>query len=271
MNTFTKHAIAIAAAAFATQAAAQVTLYEREGYEGRSATTQTYRDGSVSASSLIIRDSNMWEACDGPGFQGFCTRLLPGQYPSISSMGHRNRIASIRMINDAGPDSRSEPRADYRDRDDRRADYRDDRREERRDFRRRGGERLYDVPVANVRAVVGAAEQRCWVEREQVRSGPSVGGAVAGALIGGIIGHQVGSGDNRDVARIGGAVAGGAIGANVGRDRGYQDVQRCATVSNQAPAYWDVTYFFRGQEHRIQMSAPPGSTIQVNESGEPRA
>jgi len=265
MNTFTKHAIAIAAAAFATQAAAQVTLYDREGYEGRSVTTSTYRAESINASSLIVRDQNMWEACDGPGFQGFCTRLLPGQYPSISSMGHRNRIASIRMINEAGPDSRFEPRAEYRD--ERRADYRD----ERRDFSRRGGERLYDVPVANVRAIVGAAEQRCWVEREQVRSGPSVGGGIAGALIGGIIGHQIVSGRNQDIATVGGAVAGGAIGANAGRERGYQDVQRCTTASNQAPAYWDVTYFFRGQEHRIQMSAPPGATIQVNESGEPRA
>ena len=262
MKIFTKHAIAIAAAAFATQAAAQVTLYDREGYEGRSVTTSTYRADSVNASSLIVRDSNMWEACDGPGFQGYCTRLLPGQYPSISSMGHRNHIASIRMVDEAGPDTRPGPRADYRD----------ERREEHRDFHRRGGERLYDVPVASVRAVVGAAEQRCWVEREQVSSGrPSVGGAIAGALIGGILGHQVGSGDGRDVTRIGGAVAGGAIGANVARDRSYQDVQRCTTVSNQAPAYWDVTYYFRGQEHRIQMSSPPGATIQVNESGEPRA
>jgi uncharacterized protein YcfJ len=262
MKTFTKHAIAIAAAAFATQAAAQVTLFDREGYEGRSFTTTTYGQESANAASLIVRDSNMWEACDS---QGFCTRLLPGQYPSISSMGHRNRIATIRMVNEAGPDNRPGPRADYRD--DRRADYR----EERRDFRRRGSERLYDVPVANVRAIVGAAEQRCWVEREQVSSRPSVGGAVAGAVIGGILGHQIGSGGGRDVATVGGAVVGGAIGANAGRDRGYQDVQRCATVSGQAPSYWEVTYFFRGQEHRIQMSAPPGATIQVNESGEPRA
>ena len=207
----------------------------------------------------------MWEVCDGPGFQGFCTRLLPGQYPSIASMGHRNRIASIRMINEAGPDARSDRWED------RRAE-REERREERRDFSRRGLERLYDVPVANVRAVVGAAEQRCWVEREQVSGRPSLGGGIAGALIGGILGHQIGSGGGRDVARIGGAVAGGAIGANVGRDRAeFQDVQRCTTVSGQAPAYWDVTYFFRGQEHRIQMSSPPGATIQVTESGEPRA
>ena len=268
MKTITKHAIALAAAAFATQAAAQVTLYDREGYEGRSVTSSTHRVDSANAASLIVRDSNMWEACDGPGFQGFCTRLLPGQYPSIASMGHRNRIASIRMVNEAGADARP----DFRD--ERRADLRDERREERRDFRRRGEERLYDVPVANVRAVHGAAEQRCWVEREQVSSSgrPSVGGGIAGAIIGGILGHQIGNGRGQDIATVGGAVAGGAIGANVGRDRAeYQDVQRCTTVSGQAPAYWDVTYFFRGQEHRIQMSTPPGPTIQVNESGEPRA
>jgi uncharacterized protein YcfJ len=265
MKTFTRHAIALAAAAFATQAAAQVTLFDREGYEGRSVTTSTYRHESTNAASLIVRDNNMWEACDS---QGFCTRLLPGQYPSIASMGHRNRIASIRMVNEAGPDNRPGPSADYRD--DRRADYREDRR----DFRRRGDERLYDAQVTTVRAVVGSAEQRCWVEREQVSSSgrPSVGGAVAGAVIGGILGHQIGSGGGRDVATVGGAVVGGAIGANVGRDRAeYQDVQRCRTVSGQAPSYWDVTYRFRGQEHRVQMSSPPGATIQVNESGEPRA
>jgi uncharacterized protein YcfJ len=268
MKTFTKHAIALAVAAFATQAAAQVTLYDREGFDGRSVTTSTYRVDTVNAASLVIRDNNMWEACDGPGFQGFCSRLLPGQYASLASMGHRNRIASIRMINEAGEQPRVESRPDYRD--DRR-----DFRAERRDFRRRSGERVYDVQVSSVRAVVGAAEQRCWVEREQVSSysRPSVGGAIAGAVIGGILGHQIGSGRGQDVATVGGAVAGGAIGANVGRNRGgeFQDVQRCTNVSNQAPAYWDVTYFFRGQEHRIQMSSPPGQTIQVNESGEPRA
>jgi hypothetical protein len=32
-----------------------------------------------------------------------------------------------------------------------------------------------------------------------------------------------------------------------------------------------VTYTFRGQVHHVQMSAPPGPTIMVNEgSGEPR-
>jgi uncharacterized protein YcfJ len=34
--------------------------------------------------------------------------------------------------------------------------------------------------------------------------------------------------------------------------------------------YWDVTYEFRGDEHRVQLSAPPGRTVTVNAQGEPR-
>jgi hypothetical protein len=42
-------------------------------------------------------------------------------------------------------------------------------------------------------------------------------------------------------------------------------------VPSQArPDHWDVIYSFRGQEHRIQVTAPPGQTITVNERGEPR-
>src|SRR6185436_7585944 len=264
MKTFTKHAIALAAAAFATQAAAQVTVYDREQFDGRSFTSSTRID-STSAASVAILDNNMWEACDRPGFGGFCIRLLPGCYPTIQSMGHRNPVASLRVV-DERADNRPIPLTDRRPDPRVSADLRADGR----DYRRRRDERVYEVPVANVRAIVGAAEQRCWVEREQVSSGPNVGGAVAGAVIGGILGHQIGHGGGRDAATVGGAVVGGAIGANAGRERGYQDVQRCATVSGQAPEYWEVTYYFRGYEHRIQMSAPPGPTITVNESGEPR-
>jgi hypothetical protein len=31
-----------------------------------------------------------------------------------------------------------------------------------------------------------------------------------------------------------------------------------------------VTYNFRGYEHRVQTTTPPGPTILVNENGEPR-
>jgi uncharacterized protein YcfJ len=145
-------------------------------------------------------------------------------------------------------------------------------------YNRRDNERLYEANVTSVRAVVGPPEQRCWVEREQVvqdRGGSNVPGAVAGAVIGGILGHQIGHGGGRDVATVGGAVVGAAVGSNVGRDGGQQvytqDVQHCASSPSQArPEYWDVTYNFRGLEHRMQVTTPPGATITVNERGEPR-
>ncbi len=86
-----------------------------------------------------------------------------------------------------------------------------------------------------------------------------------------MLGHQVGGGSGKDIATAGGAVAGAAIGANVGNDNyGSRDVRHCEDVASTTPEYWDVTYNFHGSEHRVQMSAPPGPTITVNEDGEPR-
>ncbi len=127
-----------------------------------------------------------------------------------------------------------------------------------------------------MRAVLTAEEKRCWVEREQVqdKSRYNVPGAIVGAVVGGVLGHQIGRGTGRDVATIGGAAAGGAVGANVGSRSEQvvsQDVQRCENVPGTARTdYWDVTYHFRGQEHHAQLTSPPGSTILVNEYGEPR-
>lgn len=147
-----------------------------------------------------------------------------------------------------------------------------------RDYRRRDRERLFDVPVTSVRAVMGERGQRCWVERENVpqsRGPANVPGAIVGGLIGGILGHQIGGGSGRDIATAGGVVAGAVVGSNVGRGGAWggqtQDVQRCAAdTSRDTPDYWDVTYSFRGIEHRVQMTDPPGRTITVNEQGEPR-
>jgi uncharacterized protein YcfJ len=254
MNTVMKSAMAVAVMAFASQAAAQITIFEREGFQGRGFTTQeqisTLTDyGFEDRAASVVVNSRGWEVCEGRGFAGPCIFLRPGQYPSLASMGLNNRISSVRMVDEAH--YAPPPRATY-------------------DYRRRDRERLYEANVTSVRAIVGAADQRCWIEREHVRSGPNVGGALAGAVIGGILGHQVGRGDSRDVARIGGAVAGGAIGANVGRGGGYQDVQRCTTIQSQAPSYWDVTYHFRGREYHVQMTNPPGPTVLVNNQGEPR-
>ena len=146
------------------------------------------------------------------------------------------------------------------------------------DYRRRANEPLYEAPVTSVRAVVGPPQQRCWVERQVVDTGSpgiNVPGAVVGGVVGGILGHQIGSGRGRDLATGIGAAGGAVLGANVGRDSAgtvyTQDVQRCVNVSTGAAVdYWDVTYDFRGYEHHVQTTNPPGRTILVNAEGEPR-
>lgn len=144
------------------------------------------------------------------------------------------------------------------------------------DYRRRHGETLYEAPVISVRAVVGPPQQRCWVERQVMDTGSggiNVPGAVVGGVVGGILGHQIGSGRGQDVATGIGAVAGAAVGANVGAPGSVytQDVQRCESIDAAEPLdYWDVSYSFRGYEHHMQTTSPPGRTILVNAEGEPR-
>jgi len=134
---------------------------------------------------------------------------------------------------------------------------------------------LFQANVVAVRAVMGPPEQRCWIEQQQVvaNNQPNVAGAIIGGVLGGVLGHQIGSGRGNDVATAVGAVGGAAVGANVNRgSQTYtQNVQRCAAVPGSGqPAYWDVTYVFRGQTHRAQLAFAPGATITVNGRGEPR-
>lgn len=268
MNAISRGALALATAAIATQATAQVTFYEREGFAGRSFTTQRQvgnfeRYGFNDRASSVVVLGNRWEVCEDVRFSGRCVVLRRGRYPSLAAMGLDDRVSSVRVVDrNARIDENRyapAPAAVY-------------------DARRRDNERLYEARVTSVHAVVGRPEQRCWVEQQPVaqeRSGANVPAAIAGALIGGILGHQVGGGRGKDIATAGGAVAGAAVGANIGRDGGQpaatQDVQRCASAPSQArPDYWDVTYEFRGLEHRVQMTRPPGPTVTVNGQGEPR-
>ena len=268
MNTVLRTALAVAGLAIATQAAANVTFYEHEGFQGRSFSTQKQignfeKAGFNDRASSVVVLNERWEVCQDARFSGQCIVLRPGRYPSLGAMGLNDRVSSVRMV---GGNVRVEdgryapaPMPVY-------------------DNRRRNGERTYQADVTSVRAVMGQTEQRCWVEREQVsqgQSGGNVPGAVLGGIIGGVLGHQVGGGTGQQVATAGGAVAGAALGYNVGRsDGGHQvatrDVRRCENAPNQTPAYWDVTYNFRGQEHHMQMASAPGRTVSVNGKGEPR-
>ncbi len=273
MRTTMKTLVAAVGLATAAAASAQVTFFANEGMRGPAFTADRQvwnfeRWGFNDRASSAVVDSGNWQVCEDAGFNGRCVILQPGQYPELKSMGMDNRISSVRPVDaqvgyydDRRYAVAAPPAPDY------------DR------WRRHGDERLFEVPVRDVRAVVGPPEQRCWVERQQVvqnsGGGPNVPGAVIGGVLGGILGHQIGEGRGRDVATVGGAVAGAAIGGNVPGGGApvvsTQDVQRCADVpSSSAVDYYDVTYAFNGIEHHVQMTAPPGRTILVNRDGEPR-
>ena len=237
MKSLLKIALVMAGAAIATQAVADVTFYERENYQGRSFTAKKQVNNFKSAgfndrASSIVVLRDRWEVCEDVKFGGQCKVLRPGRYASLTAMGLNNRISSVRMIAKKVRIDNSRYAPETT------AAY---------DSRRRENERVYQAQVTSVRAVVGPPEQRCWIEREQVvqnQGNDNIGGAIAS-----IFGYQTGSGQPV-----------------------YKDVQRCASVPNQGrPDHWDVTYTFRGQEHRMQMTAPPGPTVTVNGKGEPRA
>jgi len=248
----------------AGQAAAQIIFYEHEGMRGRvfraNGPITSFADyGFNDKASSAVVERGQWEVCVDAFFRGQCVVLRPGQYPSLGAFGMNDRISSVRPVVGTphyayAPPPPAAPYYPYYP---------------------RHGETLFTADVVAVRAVMGPPEQRCWIEQQQVvaPNQPNVPGAIIGGVLGGVLGHQIGSGRGNDVATAVGAVGGAAIGANV--DRGTQtytqNVQRCTTVPGSGqPAYWDVTYVFRGVTHRAQLSFMPGATITVNYQGEPR-
>jgi len=261
MSIKLKAALGAAALLLASQAMSQITFYEREGFRGRAVTTdrpvRNIEHLGINDADSVIVDRGRWEVCELPRFEGRCALLRRGHYdsPQLGFDIASARPADSRRRFEVEAEVSQAPVYEYR---------------------RRPQERVHEVPVTWSRAVMGAPNQRCWVERQSVPMGASananVGGAVAGAVIGGILGHQIGGGSGRDAATAAGVVAGAAIGANSGGRPAYatQDVQRCETAVSGPPAYWEVAYNFRGVEHRVQTSSPPGATLLVNERGEPR-
>jgi uncharacterized protein YcfJ len=263
-----KPLLGLAFVAFAAHATAQVTFYEDAGFRGRTfqtnrAVENMSRFGFNDRASSVVVEGGRWEVCEDVRFGGRCVMLRRGSYDSLSGLGLQDRISSVRPVDNRrqiaeAPEPLPAPTYDYR---------------------RRPNERVSEVPVTSVRAVLGPPEQRCWIERQaapgQTESrGYNVPGAVIGGVLGGILGHQIGGGTGNTVATIGGVAGGAAIGANVNRPDAVTDtrnVRRCDnTAQNAAPQYYDVTYNFRGVEHRVQMAQPPGRTLTVNANGEPR-
>lgn len=267
MHNFTRSILIAGLALSATAASAQITFYGQEGFRGKAFTTdrkianlERYGFNDSASSAVVTR--GRWEVCTDEQFGGECRLLQPGSYDSLRGMGLGNRVSSVRPAGNtrqvaAAPPPLPAPNYEYR---------------------ARPNERLYEAQVTSAHAVFGPEEQRCWVEREQVQAPQNninVPGAIIGGILGGVLGHQIGGGRGQDVATGVGAVGGAVVGANVGTSSGAttygQNVQKCAAVPGSAtPAYWDVSYVFNGQPHRVQLANSPGPTITVNRKGEPR-
>jgi uncharacterized protein YcfJ len=269
MNAHIKSAVAMTLLAAAGMASAQITFYEDEAFRGRAyATSQDVNDfnrdktGFNDRASSVIIDKGRWELCQDARFGGQCRVLRRGNYESLASLGLGDSVSSVRKVTNnrnyqnEAPEGNAEPYA----------------------YRQRANERTYQANVTSARAVVGSPTERCWIERQQAAQPTTnvngIGGALLGGLLGGVLGHQVGGGSGQKIATVGGAVAGAAVGYNVAGRNGAQpvetDVRRCENVASTTPEYWDVTYEFRGVNHRMQMTAQPGNTVAVNAKGEPR-
>jgi uncharacterized protein YcfJ len=104
MKTLLKNALAVTALVISAQAAADVTFYEREGFQGRSFSTQRRvndleRTGFNDRASSAVVVGDRWEVCDDARFRGRCIVLRPGRYESLAAMGLNDRISSVRDVN----------------------------------------------------------------------------------------------------------------------------------------------------------------------------
>ena len=125
MNSKLRFALGTAGLVLASQAFAQVTFYEGEGFRGRAFTTAKpvgdfSRTGFNDRASSVIVEHGRWEACEDARFGGRCVVLRPGSYESLEGMGLENRVSSVRPVNARGhhaneaPAPLAAPTYDYR-------------------------------------------------------------------------------------------------------------------------------------------------------------
>ena len=107
MNRTLRNLLLVAGLVAAGQAAADITLYERDGFHGRAFTTDRTvwnfdRAGFNDRASSVVIEGGSWEACSDARFEGRCVVLRPGRYPSLASMGLENNISSVRPVEHHG-------------------------------------------------------------------------------------------------------------------------------------------------------------------------
>ena len=93
-------AIALACSAAAS---AQVTLYGRENFAGRSLTVERFVPNlrgtrmNDRASSVSVRGGT-WLLCSEADYRGTCVEVPPGNYPTLSAIGLNETVSSAREV-----------------------------------------------------------------------------------------------------------------------------------------------------------------------------
>ena len=103
MNSVLKKVLVAAAFVISTQAAAQITFYEREGFAGQSFTAENQvanfaQNGFNDRASSVVVLRGRWEICEDARFSGRCVILRPGRYPSLAAMNMNNSVSSVRSV-----------------------------------------------------------------------------------------------------------------------------------------------------------------------------
>ena len=105
MKTVLTRAFAVTGLAIATQAFAQVTLYEHGQFRGEAVTVDRpagslERHNFNNRASSVVVNGEAWEFCERPGFNGRCVVLQPGQYDSLADLN--DSITSMRPLSARG-------------------------------------------------------------------------------------------------------------------------------------------------------------------------
>ena len=85
-----------------TAHAAEMTLYQHQGFGGNQLTLRGYSPnitnfGFNDKASSIVVNSGRWQVCTDAEFKGYCAELVPGEYPSLDRQ-FNDRISSAREV-----------------------------------------------------------------------------------------------------------------------------------------------------------------------------
>jgi hypothetical protein len=111
MRTVLKTLLAVAGIALATQAGAQVRMFSERGFNGQEFNVtgpmlNLDRTGFNDKAESLIVQHGRWQVCEDAYFRGHCVTLQPGEYPSLGRIGLKDRVSSIRPIENYGRNDR---------------------------------------------------------------------------------------------------------------------------------------------------------------------